>query len=205
MIDLWPRLEPLLARVERPARYLDHEWGSTRKEGADFNYCMVYPDTYELGQPNQAVRILVNAVNATEHLAAERAFLPAVDLIDLMREEGVPMFSLESCAPLSGFDAIGITLPHELAATNVLEVLDLSGIPVRAVRTIRSCSAAGPASLTPSLMRRSSTRCLSAKARSRCPRRCSACASAVVRVLLARISCARSRRFPGATFPRCIA
>ena len=58
MIDLWPRLEPLLARVERPARYLDHEWGSTRKEGADFNYCMVYPDTYELGQPNQAVRIL---------------------------------------------------------------------------------------------------------------------------------------------------
>ena len=133
MIDLWPRLEPLLARVERPARYLDHEWGSTRKEGADFNYCMVYPDTYELGQPNQAVRILVNAVNATEHLAAERAFLPAVDLIDLMREEGIPMFSLESCAPLSGFDAIGITLPHELAATNVLEVLDLSGIPLRAV------------------------------------------------------------------------
>lgn len=133
MIDLWPRLEPLLARVERPARYLDHEWGSTRKEGADFNYCMVYPDTYELGQPNQAVRILVNAVNATEHLAAERAFLPAVDLIDLMREEGVPMFSLESCAPLSEFDAIGITLPHELAATNVLEVLDLSGLPLRAV------------------------------------------------------------------------
>ena len=133
MIDLWPRLEPLLARVERPARYLDHEWGSTRKEGADFNYCMVYPDTYELGQPNQAVRILVNAVNATEHLAAERAFLPAVDLIDLMREEGVPMFSLESCAPLSEFDAIGITLPHELAASNVLEVLDLSGLPLRAV------------------------------------------------------------------------
>ena len=138
MIDLWPRLEPLLARVERPARYLDHEWGSTRKEGADFNYCMVYPDTYELGQPSQAVRILVNAVNATEHLAAERAFLPAVDLIDLMREEGVPMFSLESCAPLSEFDAIGITLPHELAATNVLEVLDLSGLPLRAVDRARN-------------------------------------------------------------------
>ena len=133
MTDLWPRLEPLLARVERPARYLDHEWGSVRKEGADFSYCMVYPDTYELGQPNQAVRILVNAVNATEHLAAERAFLPAVDLIDIMREEGIPMFSLESCAPLSEFDAIGITLPHELAATNVLEVLDLSGIALRAV------------------------------------------------------------------------
>ena len=132
MTDVWPRLAPLLARVERPARYLNHEWGSVRKEDADFSYCMVYPDTYELGQPNQAVRILVNAVNATEHLAAERAFLPAVDLIDIMREEGIPMFSLESCAPLSEFDAIGITLPHELAATNVLEVLDLSGLALRA-------------------------------------------------------------------------
>ena len=72
-------------------------------------------------------------------------------------------------------------------------------------RTIRLCSAAGPASLTPSPMRRSSTRCSSAKARSRCPRRCSACASAVVRVQRVRISFARSRRFPDATFPRCIA
>ena len=72
-------------------------------------------------------------------------------------------------------------------------------------RTIRSCSAAGPASLTPSPMRRSSTRCSSAKARSRCPRRCSACASAAVRVQRVRISSARLRRFPGATFPRCIA
>ncbi len=130
--DLWPRLEPLLAHVERPTRYLNHEWGCVRKEDADFAFCMVYPDTYELGQANQAVRILVNAVNATDHLMAERAFLPAVDLIDVMRDEGLPLFSLESCAPLSEFDAIGITLPHELAATNVLEVLDLAGIAVRA-------------------------------------------------------------------------
>ena len=85
------------------------------------------PDTYELGQANQAVRILVNAVNATERLMAERAFLPAVDLIDLMRVEGLPLFSIESCAPLSEFDVIGITLPHELAATNVLEAIDLAG------------------------------------------------------------------------------
>ncbi len=132
MTDLWPRLEALLARVERPARYLNHEWGCTRKADADFAFCMVYPDTYELGQANQAVRILVNAVNATEHLRAERAFLPAVDLIDLMRSEGLPLFSLESCAPLREFDCIGITLPHELAATNVLETIDLAGIPLHA-------------------------------------------------------------------------
>ena len=121
--DLWPRVEPLLSRVERPARYLNHEWGSSAPvaEG-DFAFCMIYPDTYELGQANQAVRILVNAVNATDGMGAERAFLPAVDMADLMREEGVPLFSLESCRPVADFDVVGITLPHELAATNVLEL-----------------------------------------------------------------------------------
>ena len=131
--NLWPRLEPLLARVERPARYLNREWGCVYKQDADLAFCMVYPDTYELGQANQAVRILVNAVNATDGLMAERAFLPAVDLIDLMRAEGLPLFSIESCAPLAEFDVIGITLPHELAATNVLEAIDLAGLPLRAV------------------------------------------------------------------------
>ncbi len=148
--NLWPRLEQLVRNVERPARYLNHEWGCVYKQrGAhgqsapadahgqsapdvDFAFCMVYPDTYELGQANQAVRILVNALNAADHLMAERAFLPAADMIDAMRAEGLPLFSLESCAPLSEFDVIGITLPHELAATNVLEVIDLAGIAVRA-------------------------------------------------------------------------
>lgn len=128
--NLWPRVEPLLARVERPARYLNHEWGCVVKDGAPFQFCMIYPDTYELGQANQAVRILVNAVNATEGMGAERAFLPAVDMADLMRDAGVPLFSLESCAPVAEFDAVGITLPHELAATNILETLDLAGIPL---------------------------------------------------------------------------
>ena len=128
--NLWPRVEPLLARVERPARYLNHEWGCVVKDDAPFQFCMIYPDTYELGQANQAVRILVNAVNATEGMGAERAFLPAVDMADLMRDAGVPLFSLESCAPVAEFDAVGITLPHELAATNILETLDLAGIPL---------------------------------------------------------------------------
>ena len=109
MTDLWPRVEPLLAQVERPARYLNHEWGSGVKEDADFSFCMIYPDTYELGQANQAVRILMNAVNATENLRAERGFLPAVDMCDLMRAENLPLFSLESCAPLSEFDVVGYT------------------------------------------------------------------------------------------------
>lgn len=130
--DLWPEVEPLLSRVERPARYLNHEWGCAAPVAEDdFAFCMIYPDTYELGQANQAVRILVNAVNAMGGMGAERAFLPAVDMADLMREKGVPLFSLESCRPVVDFDVVGITLPHELAATNVLETLDLAGIPLR--------------------------------------------------------------------------
>lgn len=132
MTDLWPRLEPLLAAAERPARYLNHEFGCVYKPEADFRFCMVYPDTYELGQANQALRILVNVVNAAEHMAAERAFLPAPAMCDTLRAEGIPLFSIESCAPLAEFDAVGITLPHELAATNVLETLDLAGIPLHA-------------------------------------------------------------------------
>ncbi len=132
MTDLWPRLEPLLADAERPSRYLNHEYGCVRKQDADFSFCMVYPDTYELGQANQALRILVNAVNAAPDLCAERAFLPAPEFCDVMRREGLSLFSIESCAPLAEFDAIGITLPHELAATNVLETLDLAGIPLHA-------------------------------------------------------------------------
>lgn len=130
--DLWNEIEPLLREVERPSRYIGSEWGSVLKEDADCELVMVYPDTYELGQANQAMRILVNAVNAQDGLGAQRAYLPAVDMIDKLRERGIPMFSLEGHAPIAEFDVVGITLPHELAATNVLEALDLSGIPLRA-------------------------------------------------------------------------
>ncbi|MEF2896482.1 MAG: B12-binding domain-containing radical SAM protein, partial [Senegalimassilia anaerobia] len=132
MTDLWPRLEPLLASAERPARYLNHEFGCVYKPEADFRFCMMYPDTYELGQANQALRILVNVVNAVDGMVAERAFLPAAEFCDTMRAEGLPLFSIESCAPVAEFDAIGITLSHELVATNVLEALDLAGIPLHA-------------------------------------------------------------------------
>ncbi len=143
MIDLWPRIEGLLREagrdIERPARYINHEWGCTYKEEAPYRFCMVYPDTYELGQANQAVRILCNRVNAMEKMAAERAFLPAADMCDAMREHDIPAFSLESCAPVSDFDVVGITLPHELAATNVLEFLDLAGIPLRSIDRSEDC------------------------------------------------------------------
>lgn len=141
MTDLWPRLQALLPRAQRPVRYIDHEFGAVHRSAeddpTDIAFAMLYPDTYELGQANQAVRILVNAVNAAPGMFAERAFLPAAEFADLMREEQLPLFSLESCAPLSEFDVLGITLPHEMCATNVLEALDLAGIPLRAVDRTR--------------------------------------------------------------------
>ena len=136
MQDLWPKLAPLLPQAARPVRYIGSEFGAVHRspdaDPNDTSYCMVYPDTYELGQANQAVRILVNAVNAIPGMWGERAFLPAAEFADVMRAEGLPLFSLESCAPIREFDVVGITLPHELAATNVLETLDLAGIPLRA-------------------------------------------------------------------------
>lgn len=135
MTDLWPRYAPLLAKVEKPSRYLGREYGSVDpadKQGADYHAVFIYPDTYEIGQANQAVSILYDDLNSDEHIFCERAYLPWIDMIALLREEKLPLCSLESFAPLNEFDFVGITLPHEMAATNVLEVLDLGGIPIHA-------------------------------------------------------------------------
>ncbi len=130
--DLWPRIEPLLARVERPARYIDREWGARHVEDAEYRAVLIYPDTYEIGQANQAIAILYDVLNSIEGVAAERAYVPWTDLSALMREQGIPLFSLESCTAVSDFDLVGITLPYELSYSNVLETLDLAGVPLRA-------------------------------------------------------------------------
>lgn len=137
MTDLWPRYAPLLGKVEKPSRYLGREYGAVDpadKAGADYHAVLIYPDTYEIGQANQAIAILYDNLNSDERVFCERAYLPWVDMIELMREEQLPMCSLESFAPLSEFDFVGITLPHEMAATNVLECLDLGGIPINAAQ-----------------------------------------------------------------------
>ncbi len=133
-MGIFQQIEPLLTEVEKPSRYINHEWGSLSvlESEDDFRFCMIYPDTYELGQPNQALRILVNCVNEREGFFAERGFLPATDMIEKMRERDIPFFSLETCTPLKSFDAVGITVPHELSYTNILEILDLGGIEIEA-------------------------------------------------------------------------
>lgn len=137
MTDLWPAYEPLVPQVEKPSRYLGREWGSVdpaSKPDADYHAVFIYPDTYEIGQANQAISILYSSLNSDPHILCERAYLPWVDMIALMRENGLPLASLESYAPLHEFDFVGLTLPHELATTNVLEVLDLGRISLRAAQ-----------------------------------------------------------------------
>jgi radical SAM family uncharacterized protein len=130
--DLWTLVEPLLARVERPARYIDSEFGARRRPDASYRAALLYPDTYELGMANQALAILYDLLNGVDGVAAERVFVPWKDMATAMRAAGVPLFTLEGVLPVRGCDMLGITLPHELTYTNICEALDLAGIPLRA-------------------------------------------------------------------------
>ena len=127
--DRFADLEPLLARVEKPSRYIDHEWGTLSKDDADYRACLIYPDTYEVGLPNQGIAILYNVLNKQEGISCERGYVPWVDMADAMREAGVPLLSLEGAAPVASFDVVGFHVPHEMACTNYLEAMDLAGIP----------------------------------------------------------------------------
>jgi radical SAM family uncharacterized protein len=129
--DLWPRVEPLLSRVERPARYVDGEWGARHRPDAAYRAALLYPDTYELGMANQALAILYERLNAVDGVAAERVFVPWKDMAAEMRSADVPLFTLESYTPVRDCELLGVTLPYELTCTNVLEALDLAGIPLR--------------------------------------------------------------------------
>lgn len=130
----WPRveLEDLLARVTRPGRYVGGEFNVRRKPGARPRVVLSYPDVYEVGMANQALQILYAALNDDTPAAAERAFCPWPDMASLMRERGVPLWTLETSEPVATCDLWGITLPHELTFTNVLEMLDVAGVSLRA-------------------------------------------------------------------------
>ncbi len=130
--DRFRELEPLLARVEKPSRYINHEWGTLSSLNADYRACLIYPDVYEVGLPNQGLAILYSILNKQEGISCERAYLPWIDMADAMREAGVPLLSLEGAAPLASFDVVGFHIPHEMACTNYPEALDLAGIPLLA-------------------------------------------------------------------------
>jgi len=133
MTELWPRVEPLLAGVEKPARYIGMERGSVRPEHrpSAVSWLLVYPDTYEIGLPNQGLQILYEILNEREDALAERAYAPWLDMDAAMRAQGVPLFSVDTHHHAGEFDVFAFGLAAELVYTNVLECLDLAGVPVR--------------------------------------------------------------------------
>lgn len=128
----WERTEKLFGRIERPVRYIDSEWGARRPNPDDYRVVLLYPDAYEIGMANNALTILYDKLGALDGVSVERCYVPWVDMGDALREEDLPLTSLESTTPLGEFDLFGITLPYELTYTNILEALDLARIPLRA-------------------------------------------------------------------------
>jgi radical SAM superfamily enzyme YgiQ (UPF0313 family) len=120
-----------LLSIEKPARYLGGEVNQAPdKPDAQLRVCLGFPDLYELGMSNIALQILYGLLNADPRIVAERVFAPAVDFEALLRRKGVPLFSLETKRPLSTFDVVGLTLPYEMTFTNLLNMLELGGIPM---------------------------------------------------------------------------
>lgn len=128
------QLDRILPKVTRPARYTGGEWNSIVKDWAaiDVRMALVYPDLYEIGMSNLGLSILYDVVNRQPKALAERVYAPWVDMEAEMRKASLPLFSLESKRPLKDFDIVGFSLGYELTYTNVLNMLDLAGIPVPA-------------------------------------------------------------------------
>jgi radical SAM family uncharacterized protein len=133
MDAVWTRLEPLLERVQKPARYIGCELGARPPVHAPGKvaWLLVYPDTYEIGLPNQGLQILYEILNERPDSVAERSYAPWIDLEALMREEGVPLFSVDTHLAAGGFDLLAFNLSAELTYTNLLNLVDLAGVPVR--------------------------------------------------------------------------
>ena len=126
------QLEKMLRKVEKPARYTGREVNSVKKDPKQVSvrFGFAFPDTYEIGMSYMGMQILYNILNRNEKIYCERIFAPAEDMEALMREEGRKLFTLETFTPVDELDIVGFTLQYELSYTNVLNILDLSGIPL---------------------------------------------------------------------------
>ena len=126
--------DEILMSVDKAARYIGGEVNSVMKdkEKVDIRFAMCFPDVYEIGMSNLGMMILYNMFNEREDVWCERVFSPWTDLDKLMREKKIPLFALESQEPVKEFDFLGITLGYEMCYTNILQILDLSGIPLLA-------------------------------------------------------------------------
>ena len=124
--------DDILQSVEKPARYTGGEWNSIRKDhsGLDIKFAFCFPDVYEVGMSHLGMKILYHLLNEREDTCCERVFAPWTDMEERMRENSIPLFALESREPVSSFDFVGFTLQYEMSYTNILNMLDLAGIPL---------------------------------------------------------------------------
>lgn len=124
--------QEMLLSVSKPGRYVNGEWNSVHKEcdPSVVTFALAFPDVYEIGMSNLGIQILYDTLNRREDACCERVFAPWVDMETRMRTRGVPLFSLESRRPVAEFDVVGFSVQHELAYTNVLNMLDMAGIPL---------------------------------------------------------------------------
>lgn len=124
--------DDILMKVEKPARYIGNEVNSVMKvkDKIDIRFAMCFPDVYEIGMSHLGIQILYDMFNRREDVWCERVYSPWTDLDKIMRERNIPLFALESQDPIKDFDFLGITIQYEMCYTNILQVLDLSGIPI---------------------------------------------------------------------------
>lgn len=132
-MKLTDRLEKILPLVEKPGRYIGGELNSIIKDEKDVSlkFGFAFPDTYEIGMSYTGLQIVYKVLNDIDFVQCERVFAPALDMEEIMRREGLPLFTLETKEPLKELDILGFTLQYELSFTNVLNMLDLAGIPMR--------------------------------------------------------------------------
>jgi radical SAM family uncharacterized protein len=130
--SVYPRLEPLLPRVRKPIAYVGGEVNSVVKDWdrTDVRWALLYPDAYEVGLPNQGVQILYEILNEQDGVLAERTYSVWPDMEALMREHGIPQFTVDGHRPVGDFDLLGVSFSTELGYTNLLTALDLAGIPL---------------------------------------------------------------------------
>jgi len=147
-------LKELLSIVSKPVRYLGQEIHSIRKDPAEarLKFCLAFPDVYEVGMSHLGIQILYHLLNGKKGVACERVFAPWVDMERILREKKIPLSSLESSTPLQQFDIVGFSLQYELCFTNVLNMLELSNIPLFSKdrdNTFPLVIAGGPLTLNP--------------------------------------------------------
>lgn len=124
--------DEVLLKIEKPARYIGNEINSIQKnpKEVEIRFCMCFPDVYEIGMSHQGIQILYDMFNQREGIYCERVYSPWMDLDAILREKNIPLFALESQEPVKQFDFLGITLQYEMCYTNILQILELSQIPL---------------------------------------------------------------------------